>query len=173
MTFRADIRQWPSVAAFEAHLSHYDALRTNYWTQKIVLHHTVRPLPSGWRGIQSMRNLRTYYRDTMRWDSGPHLFVCHGAPDPDDNGIFQLTALNEQATHSNNCNRDGIAIEVVGRYDAVPWPPQLRALVLGTVRALLHWRRLPVSAVVGHRDCGSLKTCPGRAIDLNQVRAAL
>lgn len=173
MTFHWQIEHWPTVAAFRAHLAQYDALRTNLWTRKVVLHHTVRPLPSQWRGWKSMANLATYYRDTLRWTGGPHLFVCHGAPNPADNGIWQGSPLNMQTTHSNNCNRDGIAIEVVGNYDAAPWPPLTAELVLGTTDALLTWRQLPTAAVVGHRDCGSKKTCPGRAIDLNAVRARL
>lgn len=173
MPFAWQIEHWPTVADFAAHLVKHDALRTNYWTQKIVLHHTVKPLPSAWHGWKSMANLATYYRDTLRWSGGPHLFVCAGAPNPADNGIWQGSPINIQTTHSNLCNRDGIAIEVVGNYDRAPWPPVLRAVVLSTVRTLLMWRGLPVSAVVGHRDCGSRKSCPGKAIDLNAVRASL
>lgn len=173
MPFACQIEHWPTVVAFAAHLARHNPLLTNYWTQKIVLHHTVKPTPAQWRGYHSMANLARYYRDTMRWPSGPHLFVCHGAPNPADNGIWQLTPLNAQGTHAGVCNRDGIGIEVVGRYDDAPWPPVTRQLVLATVRALLTWRGLPVSAVVGHRDCGSRKSCPGRAIDLDAVRAAL
>lgn len=120
-----------------------------------------------------MANLATYYRDRMKWPGGPHLFVCGDSPNPMDWGVWQGTPLNYQSIHSNNCNRDGIAIEVVGNYDQRPWSPATRQLVLGAVRALLAWRRLPAAAVVGHRDCGSKKTCPGKAIDLGAVRASL
>lgn len=170
-TFRADIRHWPTVAAFRAHLAQYDPAVCG-WVKRVVLHHTVLPQPSGWRGLQSMRNLCRYYQG-LGWDSGPHLFLCVGAPDPDDDGIFQLTPLSERAIHANACNADGIGIEVVGNYNLQPWPPALDALVLGTAGAFIHWRHLPRTAVVGHRDCGSRKTCPGRAINLDMVRARL
>lgn len=171
--FHWQIEHWPSVAQFEAHLARHNALLTNFWTQRVVLHHTVSPLPSQWRGWRSMANLAHYYRDTMKWNGGPHLFIAADSPNPLDWGVWQGSPINIQTTHSNNCNRDGVAIEVVGNYDRRDWSPTTRALVLGTVRALLHWRGLPTSAVVGHRDCGSLKSCPGRAIDLNVVRSAL
>lgn len=173
MTFACQIEHWPTAAAFRAHLARHDALRTNYWTRKIVLHHTVKPLPAQWRGWRSMASLATYYRDTLKWNGGPHLFVAWGSPNPADWGIWQLSPLNVQTTHSNACNRDGVAIEVVGNYDRAPWPPATRVLVLDTVRALLDWRNLPETAVVGHRDCGSRKTCPGRMVDLDDVRSAL
>lgn len=173
MSFAWQIEHWLTVGAFEAHLARHDALRTNLWTTRVVLHHTVKPLPSQWRGWRSMANLATYYRDTLKWPGGPHLFICAGAPNPADDGIWQGSPLNVQTVHSNNCNRDGIAIEVVGNYDHQPWSPRTRDLVLGATRALLAWRRLPVEAVVGHRDCGSKKTCPGRMIKLDDVRAAL
>lgn len=173
MTFACQIEHWPTVGAFEQHLARHDALRTNLWTRRVVLHHTVRPLPTQWRGYHSMANLARYYRDTLKWPGGPHLFVCSGAPNPADDGIWQLTPLNVPSVHSNNCNRDGIAIEVVGNYDHTSWTPATRLLVLGATRALLAWRRLPVEVVVGHRDCGSRKSCPGRRIDLNEVRAQL
>jgi hypothetical protein len=166
-SFRADIRQWPTVADFAAHLARHDPA-VCAWVQKIVIHHTVIPLPHQWIGLAKMRGLRNYYRG-LGWDSGPHLFVCAGARDPDDDGIFQLTAMSERAVHANACNPDGLGIEVVGRYDAAPWPPPVEQLVVGVVRALRQWQRRPV-AIVGHRDCGSKKSCPGRAIDLDRLR---
>lgn len=174
MAFVADIRQWPTARLFAEHLAHHDPHQAAPWAQGVVIHHTWRPLPADWRGARSMRGLAGYYT-SLGWDRGPHLVVCLGAPDWRDDGIWQLTPLNERGIHAGPANATHWGIEVVGDYDAHPWPPLLAELVSATAAALLRWRGLTVTPATlkGHRECGSPKTCPGRAIDLDAVRAEL
>jgi len=166
--FRSDIRQWGDGAQLAAHLGHNDPSLGAWW-QALVLHHTVAPTLAQWRGRQSMLALQRYYIG-LGWDSGPHLFIAVGSPRPADDGIWQLTALSERGIHANRCNPYSIGIEVVGSYDRASWSSPMRSMVYDVLVRLQRWQRRPIS-IIGHRDCGSPKTCPGRAIDLDVVRA--
>lgn len=169
MTFAADIRHWPTVAAFAQSLADRAA---PHWASGVVVHHTYRPLVSQWRGMASMHGLRTFYA-SKGWTAGPHLFLVAGAG-PDRDGIWQLTPLTQPGVHAGPCNTTHWGVEVVGDYDTQPWPPAVAELTIGVLAALLRWRGLDVSpnTLRGHRDCMDTR-CPGRAIDLNAVRSAV
>ena len=175
MTFAVDIRHWPTVAAFEAHLAQHDP-RICTWVQGLTLHHTYVPTVAQWRGELSMGGLLRYYRDEVPWvdsqghlrrgwSAGPQLFI---APD----GIWQLTPLHLPGVHAKAFNATHWGVEVVGFYDHAGWAEPIRALVFGAITALLRWRGLGASVINGHRDDPTTrKTCPGRAINLTAVRA--
>lgn len=166
-SFAADIRHWPTLAEFEAHLAAHDpAIAT--WCDQVVYHHTYRPLRHQWHGRRTMDGLITYYRDTQGWPSGPHLFI---APD----GIWQLTPLNLPGTHAMAGNSRSWGIEVVGDYDIEEWPKPIAELALGAGAALLRWRGLPATreTVSPHSAYNPKKTCPGKEIDLDWVRREL
>src|SRR4051812_28639705 len=123
----------------------------------VVLHHTAIPstlvnrFPSGavWdadeRGLseaqiyqkrtRQLDNLRNFYRDTLGWDRGPHLFI-------DEKYIWLFTPMNAVGIHAKEGNsytlggklHYSIGIEVVGYYEDKPWP----APVAANVRAALH-----------------------------------
>jgi len=165
--FAADIRHWPTLADFEAHLRAHPAAIAA-WATEIVYHHTYRPLRHQWHGRKTMEGLVAYYRDTQGWPSGPHLFI---APD----GIWQLTPLNLPGTHAMAGNGDSWGIEVVGDYDQEEWPKPIAELALGVGAALLRWRGLPANreTVSPHSAYNPAKTCPGKEIDLDWVRREL
>lgn len=164
MAFAQDIRHWPSAAALAAHLSAYNPAICQ-WIDGATLHHTYRPTIAQWRGYASMIGMRDFYI-AKGWTAGPHLYL---APD----GIWQLTPLDQEGVHAGVCNRTRWGLEVVGDFDAAPWPPALADLVYGSLAALFRWRGLAPDALNGHRDCNSPKTCPGTAIHLPLVRAEL
>lgn len=164
MPFTADIRHWPDVAAFTAHLAQHDAAICR-WAQGATLHHTYRPTRDQWRGSSSMVGMRDFYIG-KGWSAGPHLYI---APD----GIWQLTPLNLEGVHATVCNTHRWGVEVVGDYDAEPWPAPIADLTYGALTALFRWRGLSPDALNGHRDCNSPKTCPGIAIQLPAVRTEL
>jgi hypothetical protein len=174
MSFLLDVRHWSTVAEFEAHLAGYDPAATAPWANGIVYHHTYRPLASQWAGAASISGLKSFYMG-KGWDRGPHLFICSGAPRSSDDGIWQFTPLNSPGIHAGACNATHWGLEVVGDYDDAPWPPAVAELALGTGAALLRWRRLPLTpqSVRGHRDCLNNKSCPGRSIDMEEVRTLL
>jgi hypothetical protein len=170
--FAMDVRQWRTVGAFRRHLAQYSAQATAPWARGVVMHHTIKPLAADWQGAASMLALARFYRHTNRWESGPHLFVVSGCPDPRDAGIWQLSPLNRPGIHAGECNAAMWGIEVVGNYDGATWPPDVAALAQGATAALLSWRGLSVTGATlkGHRDCNSPKSCPGTALNMEAVR---
>jgi hypothetical protein len=171
MAFRSDIQHWKSSAQLYQHIKQHDPAICS-WVQSIVIHHTYRPIPADWRGLQSMESLKRYYTQ-LGWDSGPHLFICADAPNPAYNGVFQLTALNEPGTHAGVCNSTSWGIEVVGDYDSKPWSLQTTHMVAQSVAYLMKWVNMAVASttIKGHRDCNSPKSCPGSAINLDALRS--
>lgn len=125
----------------------------------VVLHHTAIPStmhtrqPTGdvWDGGEEglteaqikqrrktkLANLRTYYRDTLGWDRGPHLYI-------DDRYIWLFTPMYDEGIHAMWGNRFddaagmhySIGIEVIGHYEAKPWPPAVARLVGHSVAVL-------------------------------------
>jgi hypothetical protein len=117
----------------------------------VVLHHTAVPTLAQWStgeaGLDTMAiynkrkalldGLMGYYRDKIRWDRGPHLFI-------DDRYIWLFTPMREPGIHAmwgNSHNNGGtmhysIGIEVVGDYTSQTWPPAVAALVGHAVAAL-------------------------------------
>ncbi len=171
-TFTADIRQWHTIGDFSDWIGKFPDSDFR-WIEKIVLHHTIKPVVSQWRGKRSMEDLLTFYRDTRHWAVGPHLFICTGSIVTTDDGIWQLTPMNTPGIHAGDCNHNGLGIEVVGNYDVTPWSPPTKAMIYGTVLALLRRCSLGPCDVYGHRECLANKTCPGKAIDMRRVRYEL
>lgn len=183
--------QWQNVAQFTEHLHNHDP-SVAPWARGVVVHHTYRPLPSQWHGLKSIAGLKEYYL-AKEWDAGPHLFICTGATNPADDGIFQLTPLNMRGIHATYANSAYWGIEVVGDYDGMPWSNATASMVYGTIRALFGWRGLSfdttitmhlnrtgktetytLPAVIGHREVPyTVKSCPGKMIDMNVVRSQL
>ena len=177
-----DAKQFTTVGSFASYLATLPIFPA---MSKIVMHHTYVPTQATWRGMESIDALERYYRDQVvwydsagvkhvgGWSAGPNLFVCLGSPDAAWDGIFQGTPINHVGVHAGACNTAGPGIEVVGNFDLAPWPAPLNALLLDLVLVLLKWGRLLPSAVIGHRDCNSPKTCPGSKVDLVSFRTTL
>jgi hypothetical protein len=176
--FLLDVRHWKTVEQFADHVRAYDPQQTLPFSRTaigVVYHHTYRPLPEQWIGARSVESIARFYRRRWGWGAGPHLFIVHGSPDPNHDGIWQMTPLNERGIHAGSCNERHYGLEVVGDYDREPWPEPVERLAIGTGAVLLDWLSAPIDrqTVKGHRDCGSDKTCPGRAIDMDNVRQLL
>lgn len=176
MNFRCDIRQWKTAKEFEQHLFSYDPSIAS-WAKGIVIHHTYKPEEKHWQGLKTMNGLKAYY-ESLGWSAGPHLFIACHSPNPEDNGIFQLTALNEPGIHATVANSWTWGIEVVGYFDYKHWSEEQEQLVTSVATTLMAWRKLSVydsiynrrGAIIGHREVPSNKTCPGVQIDMNTFR---
>ncbi len=142
------------------------------WISAITLHHTYRPTRAQWRGLPTMTFLGRYYAQ-KGWPSGPHLFLAAATQGPFTDGIWAGTPLAVPGTHATVCNAHSVGIEVVGDYDAEPWPKPVADLVYSVVVSLMRWGHIPPDQVRGHRECHSQKTCPGSKIDMVHVRAEL
>lgn len=164
--FRHDFRQWKTAEEFRTHVYSYDSIIAS-WANAIVMHHTYRPSEEQWRGLPTMNGMMHYYCG-LGWTSGPHLFI---APD----GIWQMTAINEPGTHAAMWNNHSWGIEMVGYFDKRPWTNEQKNTMYHVAETLLRWKGLQPSkqTVVGHRETGSPKTCPGKMVSMEVVRADL
>jgi hypothetical protein len=170
MAFDATIIQWPTIAAFAAHLA---TVRRPSWCSGITNHNTYRPDETTWRGIASMRTIRDYYRDTNKWHAGPHLFLAAHASNAMDVGIFQMTPLSNQGIHAGACNSNRLGIENVGDFDARPPTAEQYTLLITINLLILQAWGLPPSSVNVHNECMVGRTCPGKYLTGTQIRASL
>jgi len=170
MSFAVDIRHWKTVDEFSKHLQSHNPNAID-WVKGIVIHHTYRPIQLQWKGQITMEGLKNYYIG-LKWDAGPHLFVVANSPNKANDGIWQLTPLNMIGVHAGICNSTTWGIEVVGDYDKSEWDVQTKQLVVGVVGELAKWKSISInpSTLKGHRDCNSPKTCPGKKINMDDVR---
>ena len=157
--------QWRTVEAFRAHLRKHNP-NVVPWAQGIALHHTASPVPSTWKGLESIASLARFYRFHHGWKAGPHLFICAGSPNPANDGIFQLTPLNMTGVHAQHCNSTTWGIEVVGNYTSQPWSDATTSLVIGAVHELMSWKGITPNrkTLIYHRECVPSTQCPGQAI---------
>lgn len=160
MAFDWQQTHYPTLSAFEAALTG----PAPGWARGVVVHHTWKPTVSDWRGERTMIGMRDYYIG-LGWSAGPQVYV---APD----GIWIGTPLRHQGVHATWTNASHWGIEVVGDYDAAPWQGAIDSLARGAIVALLRWCGAAVTptTLLGHRETGSDKSCPGRAIDMNALR---
>lgn len=167
--FSWETTHYPSLAAYTAALLPF---HKPDWIQAITIHHTAIPTRAQWHGRATMEATKRYYI-AKGWSAGPHLFLAELTPDKLNNGIWAATPLATPGIHAGACNVDHIGIEVVGAYDVAPWPYEVAELVYATCVTLMRWAKIAPARVQGHRECLPNKSCPGRAIDMNQVRSEL
>ena len=142
------------------------------WIKGITIHHSLVPTRAMWHGRATMEGTKQFYIN-KGWSAGPHLFLAALTPDKLNDGIWAGTPLAVTGIHAGGCNVDHVGIEVVGNYDIEPWPCEVSELVYTTVIALMRWASIAPAHVQGHRECLNNKSCPGRQIDMDQVRAEL
>ncbi len=119
-----------------------------------------------------------YYRNQLKWDAGPHLFV-------DERWVWLGTPMDTIGIHAGAGNsyrvngklRYSIGIEIVGRYATVRWPAPIIAQLRGVVQALSQRLGIAIAYTAAadnqparhdnqlafHRDYSD-KDCPGAAI---------
>lgn len=137
---------------------------------RLVMHHTWKPVADQWYGSRSIAGLKTFY-EKKGWSAGPHIFV---APD----GIWLFTPMSEIGVHAGAGNSGhvngrlwySIGMETVGDFDrerpsGVVWE-EAKAVMGGLCRRL----GIPTSKIYFHRDF-STKTCPGSAVTKDWVHA--
>lgn len=154
-----------SIAAWHAYIADYPFP----WKlpSRIVLHHTWKPTPETWRGVESMRAMQRYYAD-KGWSSCPHVYC---APD----GIWLAAPLSRIGIHAGRGNGSvaegwySIGVEMVGDFDQA----RPAGAVWDGTRAVLAGLRgrinRPLASILSfHRDY-STKSCPGHAVTRDWV----
>jgi hypothetical protein len=159
MSFDADIRQFLTPGAFATYLA---GLSPFSWRAVgSTIHNTYIPNEAQWHGKTTMLAMQADYVG-RGWTAGPHLYLASGAPNPQDDGIWQMTPPAHQGIHAGPCNDSRYGIEVVGDFQAKPWSSAQRTLLLDTLDVLHTWAGLAAD-INGHRDCMLGRTCPGNA----------
>jgi hypothetical protein len=172
MAFLWGTHHWATVAEFASYLKSLPVAPVwqfedkNYRPDGVTIHHTFIPEVDQWRGQSSMNGIRDYYANEQKWDRGPHLFI---APD----GLWEGTPLTYWGIHAGSCNLHKFGFEIVGNYDKKIWIEPIHSLVYDTLVTVYRHFRFDPATLRGHRECGSDKTCPGSAINMDAVRAAL
>jgi hypothetical protein len=138
-------------------------VRLNAWRpQFVVVHNTQRPTLAEWRqkpGEEHMRDLENYYRDTMHWSAGPHLFVA-------DDLIWVLTPLDTAGVHSPSWNAVSWGVELIGDYDLEPLSDGTRENAVTALASLHALAGLdPRTLHIHKEDPKTTHTyCPGKNI---------
>lgn len=134
--------------------------------QFVVLHNTASPRLSQWHsvpGSQRMQNLQSYYRDTMKWSAGPHLFIA-------DDLIWVFTPLNLSGVHSPSWNSISWGVEMVGDYEAEPFGDAVRGNAIRALAALHALVGLdPASLKLHKEDPRTTHNCPGKNVAKSDV----
>ncbi len=125
----------------------------------IVLHNTACPTFAQWHsapGAARMQNLQSYYRDTMKWSAGPHLFIA-------DDLIWVFTPLTTSGIHSPSWNSVSWGVELVGNYEVEPLDPNLKSNAVSALATLHAAIGLDPTTLRLHRQdpLTTHKDCPG------------
>ena len=125
----------------------------------LVLHTT-----AGSRGADA-DDVRRYHVEHRGWpDIGYHYVVL-------DSGEAQAgRSANRQGAHALGFNHCSLGVAMIGHHDHHR-PSQAQWDTTIDLLALLSYRYdVPVSRVIGHRETGARKSCPGRLVDMAMVR---
>jgi N-acetylmuramoyl-L-alanine amidase len=136
--------------------------------QLIVIHHTERnndfPLFVRWR--------HKYLRG---WDDiGYHYLIGNKRPFTRDGKIYSGRSESVPGAHARGYNFNSIGICLIGNFNkTVPSEKQMNALV-SLARQRMAFYRIPVENILGHAELpGAKKSCPGRNIDMSEVRLSI
>jgi hypothetical protein len=154
-------------------ITYVGSLRWVSWRPSlVVVHNTENPTLERWHeigGTQYMKNLEKYYRDTMGWSAGPHLFI-------DDAVIWVGTPLTVSGVHSPSWNGVSFGVETVGDYAREPLLPAV-AQNLASALATLHdaLGLLPETAIRFHKEdpATTHRGCPGKNLVKPDLIAAV
>ncbi len=114
-----------------------------------------------------------YYRDTLGWPAGPHLFI-------DERWIWLFSPMAVVGVHAaaGNSYRDNaralhysIGIEVIGYYESVVWPEAVARNVAGAVAALQRAAaaRSPISTSRGPAASPRIGTTINRIVQARRL----
>jgi len=151
--------------------SYCDALQWTAWRPSfLVLHNTAQPSlkdrPNGFTA-QHMQAFVKYYRDTLHWSAGPHLFI-------DDHQIWVFTPLTTPGVHSPSWNKLSLGIEMLGNYATESFTTGRGLLVRqNTVAALAILctvlNMAPATLRLHREDKATTHHCPGQNVVKQEI----
>jgi hypothetical protein len=147
-----DIPVWKGIVgrAFTADefATHVSGLSFVSWRPFVVLHNTAVPTFAQWHSVpgeQRMQNLQSYYRDTMKWSGGPHVFVAADL-------LSAFTPLTVPGVHSPSWNNVPWGVELVGDYSTEQIVPGLKANAISALATLHGVLGIDPSTLRLHRE---------------------
>ncbi|HEY3332683.1 MAG TPA: peptidoglycan recognition family protein [Capsulimonadaceae bacterium] len=158
MAWKGIVGQRFTPAQFESYVSKLSF--TRWRPQFVVVHNTGAPTlaqrPHGLTN-QHMQNLVSYYRDTMKWSAGPHIFV-------DQNGIWVFTPLTTPGVHSPSWNAVSWGVETLGDYAMEPFGDPVRSNLVACLATLHGAMGIDSHTLRFHREDPRTthSSCPGR-----------
>lgn len=138
----------------------------NWRPQFVVLHNTASPTLSEWHKVSGearMKNLESYYRDTMKWSGGPHLFIA-------DDLIWVFTPLTVSGIHSPSWNMISWGVEMVGDFNKETLTSPQKDNVIRALATLHSALGLDPGNLRLHKeDPKTTHLCPGSSIIKHDV----
>lgn len=168
MAWKGIIARSFSQEGFDAYLHtlHWSAWRPSF----IVLHNTAIPSlkqrPEGLT-LQHIKNLELFYKDTQKWNAGPHLFI-------DDKQIWVFTPLTISGVHSPSWNKLAIGIEMLGNYETEDFNKgrglEVRKNTVAAIASLSAVLGIDPTSMKLHReDHKTTHACPGKNVSKADV----
>jgi len=137
----------------------------------IVLHNTFNPnLTLRPKGLTkaNIDGLVGYYKNSLKWSAGPHLFI-------DDLQIWVFTPLTHQGVHSPSWNNFSLGVEMLGDYDTDSFSDgrglRVRKNVISALSILSRTLGFPAESLRLHKEDPKTthKNCPGKFVIKEEV----
>jgi N-acetylmuramoyl-L-alanine amidase len=130
-------------------------------TTHIILH------TAAWPGDPGIEDIRRVHVDENGWSAvGYHYLIRK-------DGTLEKGRPEELAgahCRNKNMNKKSIGICLSGHHD-IEEPTEEQLSVLGfIVYRLRNHYDIPLYNVIGHREAGANKTCPGTKVDMDEIR---
>lgn len=137
-------------------------------TTHIIVHCSATPAGS----VESFRGYHVQYRGWQ--DIGYHWVIGNGHGMPDGQ-IEPGRAEDLVGAHCTGYNDKSIGICIVGDTDKIPPTKAQYEQLIAKLVQLCRTYQIPAENIIGHREAPSGaaqgKTCPGRLVDMDQIRA--
>ena len=115
--------------------------------------------------------IRRYHKEHNGWSDCGYHFLCE-----DVYGEYEVLVgrpLTRPGAHCKHkrMNTKGIGICFVGNYDLIKPPMDMRLIALNRIIIpLCKIFDIPWNRIIGHREAGAPKTCPGSQFDMDVLR---
>ena len=138
---------------------------------KIILH------TAEYRGKADVETIRRWHLE-KGWDDIGYHYVITGSMYDYKAEIQPGRDLIYQGAHAFGCNGNSIGICLTGHGDHMEWTEAQMSLLRDLVYTLRISYDIPYSNIIGHRETWyeklhRNKTCPGKLIDMNEIRKFL
>lgn len=133
-------------------------------TEYIVIH------TAAWPGDPSIHDIRRVHVDERGWeDVGYHYLVRK------DGTVECGRHESLKGAHCRNMgmNSKAIGICLSGHHDREDMTGAQRKALYGLCRNIMRAHSIPAEKVIGHRESGAHKSCPGEMIDMDFLRQNL